>query len=317
MKKVLVLGGTGFVGRHVCEKLQRRGWHITVPTRQLAKAAAVLPLPRVTVVEADVHDTRQLLRLMEGQHAVVNLVAILHGDEEAFERVHVELPLAIAEACLADAACRLVHLSALGAAADGPSMYQRSKARGEEVLRASGLALTLLRPSVVFGRGDHFLNLFARLQRLTPLVPLAGAAARLQPVWVEDVAEAVAVCLGDDALGRASVGRTIECAGPEVLSLRELVRLAGRLGGTERPVLPLPPALGRWQAALLELMPGEPLMSRDNLASLSVPNVASGALPGLDSLGIAPASVHAIAPSYLGERNPRSRLLHLRQTVRR
>ncbi len=317
MKKVLVLGGTGFVGRHVCEKLQRRGWHITVPTRQPGKANAVLPLPRVTVLEADVHDTRQLLRLMDGQDAVVNLVAILHGDEAAFERVHVELPLAIAEACLADAACRLVHVSALGASPDGPSMYQRSKARGEEVLRASGLALTLLRPSVVFGRGDRFLNLFARLQRLAPVMPLAGADARLQPVWVEDVAEAIAVCLDDSALGRTSIGRTIECAGPEVLSLRELVRLAGRLGSRERPVIPLPMAVGRWQAALLELLPGEPLMSRDNLASLAVPNVASGDLPGLDSLGIAPASVHAIAPSYLGERNARSQLLHLRQRARR
>lgn len=317
MKKVLVLGGTGFVGRHVCERLQRRGWHITVPTRRLAKANAVLPLPRVTVLEADVHDTRQLLRLMEGQDAVVNLVAILHGNEEAFERVHVELPLAIAEACLADAACRLVHVSALGASVNGPSMYQRSKARGEEVLRASGLALTLLRPSVIFGRGDRFLNLFARLQQLSPVMPLAGADARLQPVWVEDVAEAVAVCLDDSALGRASIGRTIECAGPEVLSLRELVQLAGRLGSRQRPVIPLPLAVGRWQAALLELLPGEPLMSRDNVASLSVPNVASGDLPGLESLGIAPASVHAIAPSYLGERNPRSQLLHLRQHVRR
>lgn len=317
MKKVLVLGGTGFVGRHVCEKLQRRGWHITVPTRQIAKANAVLPLPRVTVLQADVHDPRQLLRLMEGQHAVVNLVAILHGNEEAFERVHVELPLAIAEACLADAACRLVHVSALGASADGPSLYQRSKARGEEVLRATGLALTLLRPSVIFGRGDHFLNLFARLQRVSPVVPLAGADARLQPVWVEDVAEAIAVCLDEDATGRASIGRTIECAGPEVLSLRDLVRLAGRLSGAERPVIGLPLAVGRWQAALLELLPGEPLMSRDNVASLSVPNVASGRLPGLDSLGITPSSVHAIAPTYLGDRNARTRLLHLRNQARR
>ncbi|NIM40406.1 MAG: NAD(P)H-binding protein [Hydrogenophaga sp.] len=317
MKKVLVLGGTGFVGRHVCEKLQRRGWHITVPTRQLTKANAVLPLPRVTVVEADVHDTRQLLRLMEGQDAVVNLVAILHGNEEAFERVHVELPLAIAEACLADAACRLVHVSALGASADGPSLYQRSKARGEEVLRATGLALTLLRPGVVFGRGDHFLNLFARLQRFSPVMPLAGADTRLQPVWVEDVAEAIAVCLDGGATGRSSIGRTIECAGPEVLSLRELVQLAGRLSGAERPVIGLPLAVGRWQAALLELLPGEPLMSRDNVASLSVPNVASGTLPGLDSLGITPSSVHAIAPTYLGERNARTRLLHLRKQARR
>lgn len=317
MKKVLVLGGTGFVGRHVCEQLHRRGWHITVPTRQLAKGAPVQHLPRVSVVQADVHEPRQLLRLMEGQHAVVNLVAILHGNEDAFDRVHVELPLSIAEACLADAACRLVHISALGAALDAPSMYQRSKARGEEVLRATGLALTVLRPSVVFGTGDRFLNLFARLQAVLPVLALPGADSRLQPVWVQDLAHAVAVCLDDTATGRASVGQTIECAGPEVLSLRELVRLAGRHGSTERPVIALPWALGRAQAALMECLPGEPLMSRDNLASLTVPNVASGQFPGLERLGIVPSSVKSLAPLYLAGGAARNRLLQWRKTARR
>jgi NADH dehydrogenase len=317
MKNVLVLGGTGFVGRHTCEKLQRDGWHITVPTRRAAHAARVQHLPCVTVVEADVHDPGQLMRLMQGQHAIVNLVAILHGSEEAFERVHVELPLGIEEACLADAVCRLVHVSALGVAPDAPSRYQRSKARGEEVLRGANLDLTILRPSVIFGAGDRFLNLFARLQALAPVLPLAGADARFQPVWVEDVASAIAACLRDDEAGRRSRGRTIECAGPEVFTLRELVRLAGRHGSRERPVIGLPLSVGHWQAALMELLPGEPLMSRDNVAAMSVPNVASGELPGLASLGITPASVHAIAPTYLGQRNSRSQLLHWRQQAGR
>jgi uncharacterized protein YbjT (DUF2867 family) len=229
----------------------------------------------------------------------------------------VELPLTLAEACLADAACRLVHVSALGAALDAPSMYQRSKARGEEVLRATGLALSILRPSVVFGAGDRFLNLFARLQAVLPVLALAGADSRLQPVWVEDVAQAVAACLEDDAIGRASIGQTFECAGPEVMSLRELVQLAGRYGSTERPVIGLPWALGRVQAALMAWLPGEPLLSRDNLDSLRVPNVATGQWPGLEQLGITPASVRSIAPVYLGSRAARSRLLQWRKTARR
>ena len=177
MKNILVLGGTGFIGRHVCEKLHREGWRITVPTRRALNAAPVQHLPRVTVIEADVHDPAQLLDLLSGHDAVVNLVAILHGSEDDFERVHVELPLSLAETCAADGVRRIVHISALGVSLDGPSRYQRSKARGEEVLRGAGLDLTILRPSVVFGAGDRFLNLFARLQAVLPVVPLAGRAS--------------------------------------------------------------------------------------------------------------------------------------------
>ena len=317
MKNILVLGGTGFVGRHVCEKLHRLGWRITVPTRRMRNAAAVQHLPRVTVIEADVHDPVQLIRLVSGHDAVVNLIAILHGTEDAFERAHVELPLALAEACLANGVRRLVHISALGVGLDAPSRYQRSKARGEDVLRGAGLDLTILRPSVIFGAGDRFLNLFAQLQSVFPVVPLAGASARFQPVWVEDVAAAVAACLADTGPARDTVGGTYVCAGPEVLTLADLVRIAGRHGSTQRPVLPLPMPLARLQAMAMELMPGEPLMSRDNLDAMSTPNVATGDLPGLDALGITPASVHAVAPVYLGQRGGRSQLLHLRQRARR
>jgi len=316
MKNILLLGGTGFVGRHVCEQLHRMGWRITVPTRRARNAAAVQHLPRVTVLQADVHDEAQLARLLPGHDAVVNLVAILHGSEAAFDHVHVQLPAKLARACAATGVRRVVHVSALGVGLDAPSRYQRSKARGEAVLREADLALTVLRPSVIFGTGDRFLNLFASLQALFPLLPLAGSDARFQPVWVEDVASAVRLCLADSDLPaplRTTVGQTFECAGPNVLTLGELVRLAGRLGSTERPIWPLPMALGRLQARLMELAPGEPLMSRDNLDAMRTPNIASGQHPGLSALGIQPARVEAIAPSYLGHRGARSALLQARQ----
>jgi uncharacterized protein YbjT (DUF2867 family) len=317
IRNVLVLGGTGFVGRHVCEKLHRQGWRITVPTRRAVNAAHVQPLPRVTVIEADVHDSTQLIALMQGHDAVVNLVAILHGSEDAFEKVHVELPLSMAEACVANGLRRVVHVSALGVSLDAPSRYQRSKARGEEVLRGASLDLTILRPSVIFGAGDRFLNLFARMQSVLPLVPLAGARARFQPVWVEDVASAVVAALRDTDLPMSSVGQTFECAGPEVYTLADLVRIAGRHGSRQRPILPLPGALARLQARVMEMLPGEPLMSRDNLDAMSVDNVASNQWPGLASLGIAAASPLTIAPTYLGDQGGRSRLLAYRHSARR
>ena len=186
-------------------------------------------------------------------------------------------------------------------------MYQRSKARGEQVLRDADLALSVLRPSVIFGAGDRFLNLFAQLQSIFPVVPLAGAHARFQPVWVEDVASAVVACLRDP-----QGGQTIECVGPEVLTLADLVRLAGRYGSRQRPIVPLPMALGRLQARLMELAPGEPLMSRDNLNAMSVDNVTSGHWPGLEALGIRPSPLSAVAPSYLGQDQASARLLALR-----
>lgn len=297
---LLVLGGGGFVGRALCEQLTRRlgaGVRITVPTRRLPHAQGVQSLPGVTVVQADVF--QDLPRLLPGHDAVVNLIAILQGSAAAFEHVHVELPRRLAAAAPAAGVRRLVHVSALGVSEQAPSRYLRSKAAGEAVLQVAaqtqGLDLTLARPSLVFGVGDRSVNLFAQLQRLFPLMPLGGAAARLQPVWVLDLARALVEVL----LRREAVGQTYEIAGPRELTLGELVRLAGRVTGHERPLLPLPGPLAALQALAMECLPGEPLLSRDNLASLSVPNVPGGQCPGLAALGIAPASLEAVLPTYL------------------
>ena len=331
MKNIFVLGGTGFVGAHVCEKLVREGWQVTVPTRRRVNAQAIMHLPNLTVIELDVHDDAALNAALVGHDALVNLVAILHGTQAAFEWVHVALPRKIAHACALVGVRQVVHVSALGADAlqpeKAPSMYLRSKGEGEAVLMqaasgaGAGLAakvgfdLSILRPSVIFGAEDKFINLFADLQKLFPVMPLAGAAARFQPVWVEDVASAVVCCLaGGTALPSP---RIIEAAGPDVFTLKQLVQLAARLsgvaGGLGRPVIALPQWAARLQATLMGLAPGEPMMSLDNLDSMKLPNVASGKLPGLDALGITASALQPIAQDYLNRSSVSSGLMGLRR----
>jgi NADH dehydrogenase len=296
-RRVLVLGGTGFVGRALCERLIERhpGLRITVPTRRAIHARAVQWLPGVEPLQRDVHDDRQLAQLLQGHDAVINLIAILHGRQGDFDRVHVQFAQRLAALCIQAGVRRVVHVSALGVGVDAPSMYLRSKAQAEGVLRAAPLELSLLRPSVMFGAEDRFMNLFARMQALLPIVPLAGADALFQPVWVADVAEAIARCLDRPS----TAGQTYQCAGPEVHSLSSLVRLAGSWSGNERKVLALPESLGRAQAWLMEKLPGQPLMSRDNLASMRVANVATDTLPGLQALDIEAAAMAAVVPGYL------------------
>lgn len=316
MSRVVVLGGTGFIGLSVCEKLFERSGgagRIVVPTRRWKRADKLRLLPTIEVRQIDIHDDTDLARLLPGADAVVNLVAILHGSPEAFHKVHVELPRRLAAACRTAGVPRLVHVSALGVGPDAPSDYLRSKTEGEAVLQASGLDLTLLRPSVVFGADDRFLNLFAKLQSMVPVMPLGGSEARFQPVWVEDVASAIVRSLDQ----RDSIGRIYELVGPEVYTLSELVAAAGRWAGHERLQIPLPDVIGKLQAGIMELLPGEPLMSRDNLKSMQVPNVGTGSHPGLAELGIAPTALAAIAPGYLGGKSAAARFNRWRADIGR
>ncbi len=313
MKKILILGGTGFVGRHLCEKLAVGDYRATVLTRRRANAKHLQMLPMVDVIEGSVYDAAALTPLLAEHDAVVNLVAILHGTEAAFDKAHVQLPLGLVKACDAAGQRRIVHISSLGADANAPAMYQRSKARGEAVLLGPGLDISMLRPSVIFGAEDKFLNTFASLQKIFPFIPLAGSTARFQPVWVEDVATALVKCLED----RSTIGKTFEACGPEVFTLKQLVQLAGQYSGNDKPVIGLPDGLARIQAALMELAPGEPIMSRDNLNAMKVDNIASGKLPGLQALGITPAALSAVVPYYLGAQGLRSGLMAKRKTAGR
>lgn len=300
---LLVIGGSGFIGSHLVAQLSARGHDILVPTRHEGRARHLLVLPGVDVVEADVHDDTTLRRLMDGKSAVINLVGILHGKASpgaaygrAFARAHVELPKKIVAAAAACGVHRFLHMSALGADRNAPSMYLRSKADGEQAAQSNpAVGATIFRPSVVFGEGDRFLNMFAALQRMLPVIPLAGADAKFQPVYVGDVVDAFLYALEHDR----SIGRIYELAGPHVYTLRELVALAGDYTGHHHPVIGLPATLARLQAWFLEHAPGGPIMSRDNLDSMRVDNVAHHA-PQSD-LPVNPTPLEAIAPGYLGK----------------
>ena len=307
--RVLVIGGAGFIGRHLVGRLVAQGHVVHVPTRQYKRGRELMVHPTVTVMQADVHDDATLDRLVSGCDVVVNLVGILHsrgGDPFGpdFDRAHVQLPKRIAQACRRAFTPRFIHISALGVSDHAPSMYLRSKAAGEAALRANqNIDATILRPSVVFGAEDKFLNLFAKLQRFAPVIPLATPHARFQPIDVRDLANAIANCLENPA----TIGKQYECVGPEVLTLYELVHWAGVYAGCPRPIIPLPDSAAWVQALVMENLPGQPLMSRDNLASASVPNV--GSAPMSPDLGIEhPLSLHASAPTYLGNASPRARL---------
>lgn len=303
---ILLIGGTGFIGRHVLAKLAASGYRVVVPTRRLKNARDLPVLSAVdAVVEADVHDDRELRKLMIGMDAVINLVGILHsrpgrrGDAYGpdFARAHVELPRRIAAACADTGVRRSLHMSALGAATDAPSMYLRSKAAGEaEAFSQHGIGTTVFRPSVVFGEEDSFLNMFATMQRFFPVMPLGGAEAKFQPVYVQDVAQALVNALERDH----TIGQVLELGGPKVYTLRQLVQLAGQYSGHPRPVIGLPPALARLQAFMLEHMPGTPLMSRDNLDSMKKDNVVS--LDSWPEIDITPTPLEAVAPFYLAPR---------------
>ena len=306
-KRVVIVGGSGFIGSAIANRLCEAGVKVLIPTRRRSRAGHVLLLPNAEVVEGNVHDVAVLARLFEGADAVVNTVGVLHSRPGKpygpdFARAHVELPQKIVAACRTAHVPKLIHISALGAYSDGPSEYQRSKAAGEAAIRAGApdVAWTILRPSVIFGPGDSFLNLFAGLLEAFPLMPLGGAGARFQPVYVGDVAEVVA-----ESLARAdATGQVFEMAGPGVYTLKQLVEYVGQVSGHRRPVIPLPEGLAMLQAAALECLPG-PLMSRDNVRSMRVDNVASGAP---QPWGRRPTPLEAIAPTWLGEANKRARL---------
>jgi len=279
-KKILVLGGSGFIGAALAESLTKHGHFVTIPTRQRERAKHLLLLPTCDVVEANVRDAATLDALVDAHDVVINLIGILHGD---FEAVHVAFPKMVANSCArhnAGQKKRLLHMSAINADANGPSEYLRSRGRGEDAVKkiatATGLAVTIFRPSVVFGEGDNFLNMFATLVAVFPIMPLGSPDAKFQVVWVEDVVRALTLAIDMPD----TIGRTYPLVGPDVYTLRELIKFVIKVTGANCLVIGLGSTLTNLQASVFGLLPGK-LITSDNVASMTLPNTSSEPFPAI------------------------------------
>lgn len=298
--KVLLLGGSGFIGCAIAEALTKGGYDVTVPSRQRERAKHLLLLPTCEVIEANVFDHATLDLLVRGHDVVINLIGILHGN---FEFTHVRFPQMVAECCAANHVNRLLHMSALNADATGPSEYLRSRGHGEaavlKVAQSTGLAVTIFRPSVVFGEGDHFLNMFAMLAKVFPIIPLGSPAALFQVVWVEDVARAFvrAITLP------ATIGKTYPLVGPTVYTLQQLLEYVISQSGSRCKILGLGPTLSKLQATVFEFLPGK-LITRDNLASMRLPNTSPDPFPSIFG---APSALEGVVPGYMPGQSGRAR----------
>jgi uncharacterized protein YbjT (DUF2867 family) len=309
---ICILGGTGFVGRHLAARLARHNLDVKILTRSPARHRELLVLPGVSLMAADVHDPETLKREFAGSQTVINLVGILNERGHrgrGFERAHVELAGKVLDACAGAGVTRLVHMGALNAAEHAPSHYLRSKGRAADLLLAAqdALQVTVFEPSVMFGAGDSFINRFAALLKLAPgIFPLACPRARLAPVYVGDVADALIASLQL----RASFGRRYRLCGPHSYTLRELLRYTARVMGLHRIIIGLPPPLSWLQAALMEWMPGKPF-SLDNYRSLKLDSVCTR--NDFTEFGIQPLRMEAVVPTYLGSSTQEAELSAFRR----
>jgi NADH dehydrogenase len=293
---VTVFGGSGFLGRHTVRALARAGWRIKVATRHPNRAFFLRPLGavgQIDFVKCDVADAESVARAIMGSNAVVNLTGILFEKGQSFDDVQAEGAAHVAQAAAAAGIGALVHVSAIGAAADSDANYAVTKAEGELAVREAFPNAVILRPSIIFGPEDGFFNKFAEMARFLPALPLIGGGhTRFQPVFVGDVAQAIQV-----ALSRQD-GRIYELGGPSVYSFKELLQLILRETGRRRLLVPLPFWLASIKAMFLQLLPN-PLLTPDQVRLLKKDNVVAPTAAGLSDLGITPTSVEAVIPSYL------------------
>jgi NADH dehydrogenase len=299
MTTVVVFGGTGFLGQRVVRRLAAGGAAVRVAVRHAEQARSALRaagLEQVAVFGADVRDQAAVASAVAGADAVVNAVsAYVETGGVTFEAVHEQGATTVAREAAAAGVARLVLVSGIGADPESASAYIRARGRGEQVARQAFAAATIVRPSALFGSGDALFGTLARLVELLPALPLIGGGrTRLQPVFVDDVAQAIARVLADPG----TAGRTYELAGPRVYTMRELVMTVLRITGRRRALVPIPFAVAELQARLFELLPSPPLTTAQ-VDLLKADNVASGTLPGLRELGIQPAAVEDVVPAYL------------------
>jgi NADH dehydrogenase len=310
-KTICVLGGSGFIGSVIVHHLDKAGFQVKVLTRRREYSKHLILLPNVTVLECDIMHDNALRQALKGCDAVINLVAILHQSRKhRFQTLHQQLVERLVTACNAVGIKRIIHISALNAEAGAASEYLKTKAAGEATLKKSTLDWTIFRPSVVFGAGDRFLNMFARLADITPVLPLACPDAKFQPIWVEDVARVTVASLNKPE----TIGQSYNLCGSKVYTLRQLVEFAATTTGVRTRIIGLSPSLGWLQARMMELLPVK-LLTRDNLLSMKKDSVCDCAFPPI--FGITPTALEAIAPEYLGQHTPRNRYNRFRSTAGR
>ncbi|MDO8961560.1 MAG: complex I NDUFA9 subunit family protein [Methylophilus sp.] len=301
MKKVTVLGGSGFVGSSLVAKLDAAGYQVTVISRRRESAKHLILLPKVQVVQCDIYDQHKLKSMLEGSFAVINLVGILHeSGRSSFEQVHHQLPRRLAQLCVELGIDRLIHMGALQAGKSAPSQYLRSKAAGESAVSEFNkkLNVTIFKPSIIFGRHDSFFNLFASLVKMLPVIVLAKPDAKFQPIWVEDVTS----CMVNALENTDTYSKTYELGGPQVYTFRELIQKVMTILGVSRPIIGLSDKLSYLQGFAMEFMPVK-LMSRDNVRSMRVDSVTTQALA--PELGVSLMPLEAVVPEYLTNATPR------------
>lgn len=302
IKHITILGGAGFVGSALVTKLEQAGYKVKVLSRRRESSKHLILLPNVQVVECNIVDNLALKQALTGSDAVINLVGILHeSSKNSFENIHHQLPRRVAQMCEELGIVRFVHMSALKASKTAPSQYLRSKAAGEAAVNefSKKLDVTIFKPSVIFGRGDSFLSLFAMLVKFLPVIFLAKPNAKFQPIWVEDVAQ----CFVNAIENTTTFGKSYELGGPVVYTLRELVQKVMEVLGKTRPIIGLNNTLSMAQASAMQLSP-IPLITRDNIRSMQVDNVCEDAIAS--ELNVAPTALDVIAPEYLLFSSPRA-----------
>ncbi len=302
---VTVFGGSGFIGRHLIRRLCAKGFRVRVAVRRPNEALFLKPMGdvgQVQLVQANVRDDRSVAAAVAGAASVVNLVGILfESGKQKFSAVQAEAPGRIGAAAKAAGVRRVIHLSAIGASADSDARYARSKAAGEAAVKAAFPDTTILRPSIVFGPEDDFFNRFAGLARMLPFMPLIGGGeTKFQPVYVGDVAAAIAACLEDTS----TAGKTFELGGPRVYSFRDLMEIVLRETDRKRPMMAVPSGLAKIKAWFLQMAPN-PMLTVDQVRLLAYDNVVSDGAKGFKALGISPTTVEAIVPSYLWRFRPK------------
>ncbi len=335
-KLITIFGGSGFIGRHLVRHMAAQGWRVRVAVRDIAKAHFLKPcgdLGQIALIPVSISDAKSVAAAVEGADAVVNLVGVLYESKKrTFAALHETGAETVARAAMNAGVRRLIHVSAVGANANSPSAYARSKAAGERAVAAAFPSATVIRPSVVFGAEDGFFNRFGAMAQKLPFLAFftdtiphlpGGGGSKFQPVYVGDVVAAISAAIADPH----HIGKTYELAGPRVYDMRAIMQIVNRESMRGRPVIGLPylaaEILGRSMDCvrnLIEKIPpvslGAPPLTADQVTQLRIGNVASGVLPGLEAFGIAPTTVEVVVPTYLKRFRPIQQTKRLRLQAR-